>query len=152
MVSIRPIVLVDRLLDSQQQVRGTLDFIDDGPPVEAANEAGRVGLGGLKDRLIVEGVSKLYKRFWKRRSSLSTSGAGQKNLDFFQPFSLSVGHGHADDDDHHGHHGDGDGYTERSTGPILSQDRTWDSHQNELTLDFGYFRFRNTGLFRKLRP
>ncbi len=77
MVSIRPIVLVDRLLDSQQQVRGTLDFIDDGPPVEAANEAGRVGLGGLKDRLIVEGVS-TFKRFWKRRSSLSTSGAGKK--------------------------------------------------------------------------
>ena len=36
--------------------------------------------------------------------------------------------------------------------PTLSQDRTWDSHQNELTLDLGYFRFRNTGLLRKLRP
>jgi hypothetical protein len=33
--------------------KGALDFVDDGP-VEAADEAGGVGLGGLKDRLIVE--------------------------------------------------------------------------------------------------
>jgi hypothetical protein len=49
----RPIVLIDRLLDGQQQVRRALDFIDNGP-IEAADEAGGIGPGGLKDRLIVE--------------------------------------------------------------------------------------------------
>jgi len=49
----RPIVLVDRLLDGQQQIRGALNFVYDGP-VEATNEAGGIGLGSLEDRLIVE--------------------------------------------------------------------------------------------------
>ena len=51
--STRAIVLIDCLLDRQQQVGRALDFVDDGS-VQAANEAGRIGLGGLKHRLIVE--------------------------------------------------------------------------------------------------
>lgn len=47
------IILVDRFLDRQQQVRRALDLVNDGP-VQAPDEAGRIGLGGLQDRLIVE--------------------------------------------------------------------------------------------------
>ena len=44
----RPIVLVDRLLDRQQQVGGALDFVDDGS-VQAPDEAGRIGLSRLRE-------------------------------------------------------------------------------------------------------
>ncbi len=48
------VILVHRLLDRQQQVGRTLDFIDDGL-VQSANEANRIGLRSIERRLVVEG-------------------------------------------------------------------------------------------------
>ena len=47
------IVFVHAPLDCQQQVRGTLNLVDDGP-VQAADEAVRVGQRGIEDRAVVQ--------------------------------------------------------------------------------------------------
>jgi hypothetical protein len=49
----RAIIFVDRLLDRQQQIGRALDLVDDGA-IQTSDEPGRVGLGGLKDGLVVE--------------------------------------------------------------------------------------------------
>src|SRR5690606_35919730 len=47
------IIFVDRLLDRQQQVGCALDLVDD-RLVQAPDEASRVGLGSVQNRLVVE--------------------------------------------------------------------------------------------------